>query len=90
MRYVISVSGQILEGSCYQAFGIRCEDEEIHDLARDASILEPLLQRCNEMDLDPLHLRDVAEDFVADLAEPIAISPQKSKNRPPIGMDGSI
>lgn len=89
MRYVMSISEQILEGRRYQAFGIRCEEGEVNDLARDARVLQPLLQRCNALELDPIHLRDVAEDFVASLAE-ISMPPEKSKNRPPVGLDGSI
>ena len=59
-----------LEGISYRAYGIRCGEREIYDLARDPGVLAPLIDRCNRGDLSPEHLRDIAEDFVARLSEP--------------------
>lgn|GEM_PF-1775856 len=59
-----------LEGISYRAYGIRCGEREIDDLARDPGVLAPLIDHCNRGDLSPDHLLDIAEDFVARLAEP--------------------
>lgn len=54
----------MLEGVSYRTYGIRCTEQEIADLTRDAAALKPLLDYCNRLKLSPLHLKDVAEDFV--------------------------
>jgi len=41
--------------------------ETISDLCSDHVIITRFVQLCNELKLDPIHLRDVADDFLADL-----------------------
>ena len=77
MQYEISVSEQMLEGVSYRAYGIRCTEQEIADLTRDAAALKPLLDYCNRLKLSPLHLKDVAEDFVARLSDPFELQTGK-------------
>ena len=50
MQYEISVSEQMLEGVSYRTYGIRCTEQEIADLTRDAAALKPLL------DLSLIHI----------------------------------
>ena len=38
----------------------------VHDITSDRSRLENLVQRCNDLDLSPIHLEDVVEDFLED------------------------
>ena len=38
----------------------------VHDITSDRSRLENLIQRCNDLDLSPIHLEDVVEDFLED------------------------
>jgi len=38
----------------------------VHDITSDRSRLENLIQRCNDLDLSPIHLEDVIEDFLED------------------------
>lgn len=59
-----------LEGLSYRAYGIRCGEREVDDLARDPGVLAPLIDHCNRVGISPDHLLDIAEDFVARLAEP--------------------
>ncbi len=38
----------------------------IHDITSDKQGLEALVHRCNDLDLSPIHLEDVVEDFLED------------------------
>ena len=77
LQYEISVSEQMLEGVSYRTYEIRCTEQEIADLTRDAAALKPLLDYCNRLKLSPLHLKDVAEDFVARLSDPFELQTGK-------------
>lgn len=82
MQYEISVSERMLEGVPYRTYGIRCGEKEVADLTRDAAVLKPLLETCNRLNLSPLHLKDVAEDFVARLSDPYESQREKYKSGP--------
>ena len=64
-------------GSPIEPMGFRCTEQEIADLTRDAAALKPLLDYCNRLKLSPLHLKDVAEDFVARLSDPFELQTGK-------------
>ncbi len=70
MQCEMTEKQRTLEGISYRAYGIRYGEQEIDDLARDPGVLAPLIDLCNRGDLSPDHLRDIAEDFVARMAEP--------------------
>lgn len=38
----------------------------VHDITADRCALDALMQKCNELELSPIHLFDVVEDFIAD------------------------
>ena len=77
LQYEISVSEQMLEGSPIEPMGSDVRNREIADLTRDAAALKPLLDYCNRLKLSPLHLKDVAEDFVARLSDPFELQTGK-------------
>ncbi len=39
--------------------------DSVEDLADDREAVSHLVELCNRLELDPIHLRDVAEDFLA-------------------------
>ena len=57
----------------YVTYGIKVAPDSDHsaccDSISDVSLSEPalaaLVRRCNELELSPIHLRDVVEDFLA-------------------------
>lgn len=55
----------------YTTYGIRAEgpleddsDVQISDVSLSKQVVEELVERCNRLELDPIHLRDVVEDTV--------------------------
>lgn len=54
----------------YQAFGIAVYDESSHiirqisDITTDEIAIRQLIQKCNQLRLSPLHLKDVVDDFL--------------------------
>lgn len=38
----------------------------IHDICRDLAAINQLVELCNQLHLDPIHLQDVVDDFLAD------------------------
>lgn len=64
-------------GSPIEPMGSDVRNQEIADLTRDAAALKPLLDYCNRLKLSPLHLKDVAEDFVARLSDPFELQTGK-------------
>lgn len=58
------------EGVEYTAYGIKavekgCEIARMADIGCTYISVKKLCMRCNRLKLSPVHLRDVAEDFVA-------------------------
>ena len=61
--------GYDLENGEYRTFGIRAmQGQECHveiaDISSDAAIVSHLAQLCNQLELDPIHLYDVAQDAI--------------------------
>ena len=54
------------QGVSYDTYGISYEDIEIQDVSTDKTKVEKLVNLCNELDLSPIHLNDVLEDFLVD------------------------
>ena len=58
------------EGKEYNAYGIKTqgfgdEDVFVSDVTDDCDALETLVRLCNDEKLDPIHIYDVIEDFLA-------------------------
>ena len=39
----------------------------LKDVCSEAELLLPLIETCNSLQLDPIHLADVADDFLGSL-----------------------
>lgn len=64
--YTLTEENKILEEQEYTAYGIRYDDEYIiNDVSEDKEAVRRLVADCNKYELDPVHLRDVVEDFLA-------------------------
>lgn len=64
--YEMTQGVSVLEGEPYCSYGIRCGGMEIADISCDREKLAKLVDLCNHLALDPIHLRDVVEDFLAE------------------------
>ena len=69
IRYEIKETAVCIGEEIHTGYGISCLMEgavvkEIEDLSTDRSSVETLAKACNELELDPIQLEDVAEDFV--------------------------
>lgn len=63
--YTLTEEQKILEEQEYTAYGIRYDDEySINDVSEDKEAVKRLVADCNKYKLDPVHLRDVVEDFL--------------------------
>lgn len=38
----------------------------VHDICQDLLAITMLVELCNQLQLDPIHLQDVVDDFLAD------------------------
>lgn len=57
-----------VEGKEYTTYGMSYSDDLcIKDISTDKAAVEKLVTLCNEGELDPNHLYDLAEDFIADV-----------------------
>ena len=76
-RYSYEAVAQTLtadELGTYLTYGIRVSLAErelafVSDVTADRREIETLVKLCNDGQLDPVHLNDVIEDFLADGAE---------------------
>jgi hypothetical protein len=63
---------QMIEGTQYIAhrqytlYGIRCDHCEFKNISLDKESVKQLVERCNCLKLEKIHLRDVVEDFIAE------------------------
>ena len=51
----------------YTSYGIACDELVIEDITNDQRALKDFIQLINRMDVSPLHLQDVVEDFLVAL-----------------------
>lgn len=56
----------LLEGRYYVGYGIQYGDICIPDITTNKSRLEKFIELCNKLELSPLHIKDIALDFVND------------------------
>lgn len=55
------------DGVSYTAYGIRCDERIVHDLTSLRDEAERFLALINDLDVSPLHIADVIEDYLANL-----------------------
>jgi len=73
-RYIYRVVSCVMtdrESGLYRTYGIEvCENgdpvETIQDISLDRDAVAGLVHTCNRERLEPMHLRDVVEDFLED------------------------
>ena len=74
-RYIVVKNQCLFEGASQIEFGISyvevCDDNiavlsSVPNLSPDYKAVERLVNFCNDLQLDPAHLHDVAEDFVVE------------------------
>ena len=72
-RYLLVEDIVLVDGRTYRSYGIvqahaeAGHREEYRDIGTDRSSVKALVKRCNELRLDPIHLKDVVEDFITSL-----------------------
>lgn len=54
------------EGNIFDTYGISCKETVVEDISTDKSSVERLVGLCNELELSPVHLYDVIDDFLVD------------------------
>ncbi|MBQ7128906.1 MAG: hypothetical protein IJO19_02845 [Clostridia bacterium] len=52
------------EGKIWNTYGITFNDIIINDISTEKEKIEKLVSLCNELDLSPIHIYDVIEDFL--------------------------
>lgn len=50
----------------HDTYGITCGERTIKDISTDKQRIEALIELCNSLELSPIHLDDVIEDFLVD------------------------
>ena len=53
-----------IEGKTAVTFGISCETVSIDDISTNEMEIKDLVDKCNRLELSPIHLYDVVEDFL--------------------------
>lgn len=77
ITYGLTKETYTLNGASRQAYGIAAyadADEDgtativksIHDITANEQSLKDLIERCNRLELSPIHLMDVVEDFLSE------------------------
>ena len=65
--YTLTEKTVMVEGKECTVYGIRYDDEFFAaDVSADAARVRQLVGDCNRYCLDPIHLMDVIEDFLAE------------------------
>lgn len=75
MIYQITTGTYHLQGENYRSYGIRCAEFEVGDISTDKAEVEALVELCNSGGLEPIHLLNVIEDFLA--APEMVLSPHQ-------------
>ena len=69
ITYIINETAMTVNEKTEISYGISCledghEIESINDLSPDHNKVKQLVDTCNKLKLDPVHLNDVAEDCI--------------------------
>lgn len=54
------------DGNIFDTYGISYKEIVIEDISTNKTNVEKLVRLCNELELSPIHLNDVVEDFLVD------------------------
>lgn len=69
VEYALITTEKSLEGMDYVCYGIRMSyagaQVSVEDLSLCKEEVEELIERCNRLELSPMHFQDVLEDFMA-------------------------
>lgn len=52
------------QGTRYKAYGISGPNETIADIALERKSIKTLARQMNKLQLDPIHFKDIIEDFL--------------------------
>ena len=66
--YELLITEKSLDGRQYRTYGIRLfyagTEVSVEDLSLNREVVEELVERCNRLQLSPIHFKDVLEDFL--------------------------
>ena len=66
--YFLTKDQVIVEGREYTVYGMNYNDGPFAaDLSTDKHSVQRLVEKCNEYKLEPIHMFDVIEDFLAEI-----------------------
>lgn len=66
--YFLTESRICVEGRKYTVYGIKYNDELFaEDISADKDDVQRLVRQCNEYQLEPIHMFDVIDDFLAGI-----------------------
>ena len=71
IMYQTTIGMYSIEGKNYTSFGIRCDAVSIEDISPDKRAVDSLVALCNSEELEPVHLYDIVEDFLASNQIPL-------------------
>lgn len=69
-HYLLLEDSVTYEGKTYCTYGVaevrlgEGDREEYHDLCTDREAVAAFVEKCNKLNLEPIHLKDVVEDFL--------------------------
>ena len=69
MKYSLIKGSYLIDGESHIGYGISyTENSEVsfEDLTLNPITVAKLVKLCNELDLSPIHLKDVVEDFLIE------------------------
>ncbi len=71
-QYQLTASESAAEENGKVTYGISITDKngicgKIEDISPDKAEMEKLVSLCNELQLDPIHLEDIVDDFLSTL-----------------------
>lgn len=71
-QYQLTASESAAEENKKVTYGISVTDkngicDKIEDISPDKAEMEKLVSLCNELQLDPIHLEDIVDDFLSTL-----------------------
>lgn len=66
LTYQITKEMRHSADNSYAFYGIRCGDLEIKGISFDKDAVECLVERCNRLQLERIHLVDVVRDFLLE------------------------
>lgn len=69
--YYVTKESQEIAGCRLIRYGIGCRWREILGLSHNRQAVEWLVEGCNTLELDPIHLEDVVQDFLWEQGEPM-------------------